>query len=87
MFTPFISDAPASTAPASAALSTSAPPIPRDQVRHMLFGTPAAVQSTIRRLHKLGYTEPNDWSRALPTGRTDEVMVILTKRITNIGSD
>ncbi|MEL6229450.1 MAG: hypothetical protein AAFR24_06015 [Cyanobacteria bacterium J06627_3] len=50
-------------------------------VRHTLFGTLTAVQNTIKLLHKLNYAEPNDWSRPLPTGRVNEVMAILTKRI------
>ncbi|MEL6161347.1 MAG: hypothetical protein AAFR18_19220 [Cyanobacteria bacterium J06627_32] len=50
-------------------------------IRHMLFGTLAAVQTTIRHLHHLGYAEPNDWSRPISTGRANEVMAILTKRI------
>ena len=52
-----------------------------DHIRHMLFGTLAAVQTTIRHLHHLGYAEPNDWSRPISTGRANEVMAILTKRI------
>ncbi|NEQ55490.1 MAG: hypothetical protein F6K11_36135 [Leptolyngbya sp. SIO3F4] len=39
------------------------------------------VQTTIKLLHKLNYTEPNDWSRLLPTGRPNEVMAILTKKV------
>ena len=53
----------------------------REQVRHLLFGPPSAVQATILQLHQLGYAEPNDWSRLLSTGRAGEVMAILTKRI------
>ena len=56
-------------------------PIPKEQVRHLLFGTPAAVRGSIRLLHKLGYSEPNDWSRPISTGRAGEVMAILTKRV------
>ena len=52
----------------------------RDQVRHLLFGTPRFVQATILQLHRLGYAEPNDWSRPISTGRPGEVMAILTKR-------
>ena len=51
------------------------------RVRHMLFGNLIAVRATIRHLHKLGYAEPNDWSKPVSTGRANEVMVILTKRI------
>ena len=53
----------------------------REQVRHMLFGSPHAVQSTILILHQLGYAEPNDWSRPMSSGRANEVMAVLTKRV------
>ena len=55
----------------------------REQVRHLLFGPPGAVQATILQLHQLGYAEPNDWSRPLSTGRPNEVMAILTKRVSS----
>ena len=63
------------------AAPTSTPLLPREQVRHMLFGTPTAVRSSIHHLHKLGYADPNDWSRPVSTGRANEVMAILTKRV------
>ena len=53
----------------------------RDHIRHMLFGSPSAVRTTIQLLHKLNYAEPNDWSQPIATGRGNEVMAILTKRI------
>ena len=59
-------------------------PLPEHQfevVRHTLFGTLTAVRNTIALLHKLNYAEPNDWSKPLPTGRPNEVMAILTKRV------
>ncbi len=74
MFVPSVAGAMASTA--STAASS-----PTEPVRHMLFGSPGAVQVTIQQLHKLGYAEPNDWSQLLPTGRPNEVMAILTKRV------
>lgn len=52
-----------------------------NQVRHRLFGNLATVQATIRQLHKLGYAEPNDWSKPISTGRGPEVVAILTKRM------
>lgn len=70
----------ADTEGTSAQLPGGQPPRP-EHVRHMLFGTFATVQATIRLLHHLGYAEPNDWSRPISTGRADEVMVILTKRV------
>ena len=52
-----------------------------ETIHHLLFGSPATVQYTIQLLHKLNYAEPNDWSRPLPTGRPNEVMAILTRRV------
>ena len=70
---------------AAAAEATVAPPeapgASREHIRHLLFGTNIAVQTTIRQLHKLGYAEPNDWSRPIATGKAGEVMSILTKRV------
>ena len=81
MFIPSPSGAAASTASTAAALTQQSPPLPAEQVRHLLFGTPSAVQTSIRHLHKLGYAEANDWSRPISTGRAGEVMAILTKRV------
>ena len=82
MFIPSTKGAAASTFPAASSVASpsATPPIPREQVRHLLLGTPAAVQGSIRLLHRLGYAEVNDWSRPISTGRAGEVMVILTKR-------
>jgi hypothetical protein len=52
-----------------------------ESVRHMLFGSPIAVQMTIALLHKLNYAEPNDWSKPVPTGQANEVVVVLIKRV------
>ena len=49
--------------------------------RHLLFGDLRTVQAMIKCLHRLNYAEPNDWSKPVPTGRSNEVMVILTKRV------
>ena len=83
MFIPSTEGAAASTisVASSVASPSSHSPIPREQVRHLLFGTPTAVQGSIRLLHKLGYADPNDWSRPISTGRANEVMAILTKRV------
>ncbi len=77
-------DTVAETSPA-ATIPTSTP-VPREQVRHLLLGTLGAVQGTIALLHKLGYAEPNDWSRPMSTGRVNEVMAILIKRVGSDGS-
>jgi hypothetical protein len=54
---------------------------PFEVVRHMLFGSIGAVQATIKRLHKLNYAEPNDWCQPIPTGKSNEVVVVLNKRV------
>ena len=51
----------------------------KEPIRHMLFGSPAGVRQVVHLLHKLGYAEPNAWSRPMPTGRPGEVMAILTR--------
>lgn len=53
-----------------------------ETVRHMIFGTVTGVQITIQDLHKKNYAEPNDWSKPISTGRPNEVMAILVKRLT-----
>ncbi|WP_121968581.1 hypothetical protein [Leptolyngbya sp. BC1307] len=75
MFTPSSQGAPASTV-SSTKTSGQAEP-----VRHLLFGSLSAVQATIKQLHKHRYAEPNDWSQPMSTGRPNEVMAILTKRV------
>ena len=65
-------------------LSLSTEPLPDHQyetVRHLVFGSLTAVRLTIQDLHKRRYAEPNDWSKPISTGRPNEVMVILTKRV------
>ena len=88
----FLQDAPASTvSPANLSVPSTAlanqspdpaelPPIPDGQIRHLLFGSPGSVRGAIAQLHTLNYAAASDWSRLLPTGRTNEVMAILTKR-------
>ena len=80
MFIPSVQDATASTA-SPTARSVPPPNSDYETVRHMLFGSLTAVQTTIRLLHKLNYAEPNDWSQPISTGRPNEVMAILTRRL------
>ena len=68
--------------PSAAAPTDSAAEAPRFEVgRHLVFGSPAYLRATIKLLHVLHYAEANDWSRPLPTGRPNEVMAILTKKV------
>ncbi|MGI8934632.1 MAG: hypothetical protein ACR2FS_11225 [Phormidesmis sp.] len=80
MFIPSRQGAAASTA-SPAAGPTPPPGDDFETVRHMLFGSPQIVRATIQLLHKLRYAHPNDWSKPMPTGRPNEVMAILTKRL------
>jgi hypothetical protein len=76
MFIPSDQGAAASTAfTVTASLPTAEP------IRHLLFGSLSTVRTTIHSLHKLGYADPNDWSTPISTGRANEVMAILTKRV------
>ena len=84
MFIPTIEGAAvptASPAPSLPETPSHNPPPPAEPIRHMIFGSLLAVRATIRHLHKLRYAEANDWSQPLPTGRPNEVMAILTKRV------
>ncbi|MEL6247539.1 MAG: hypothetical protein AAFY78_07660 [Cyanobacteria bacterium J06648_16] len=86
MLTTPLSGAQASTAQSAEPLTQVSFRLPepasnQETVRHMLFGSPDAVRLSIRDLHRRQYAEPNDWSRLLPTGRPNEVMAILTRRV------
>ncbi len=61
--------------------TTALPDYQHETVRHMVFGSLTAVRLTIQDLHKRRYAEPNDWSKPISTGRPNEVMAILTKRV------
>ena len=52
-----------------------------DRIRHVIFGSLAAVKRTIHIQHKQGYAEPNDWSEPMPTGRPNEWFAIVTKQV------
>ena len=56
-----------------------------DPLRLVAVGSRQSIEITILSLHNLGYADPNDWSPLLPTGRANEMMAILTKRINHAG--
>lgn len=68
-------------APTDQSVSVTLPEHEYEDVRVLLLGSLTSVQNTIALLFKLNYAEPNDWSRPLATGRPNEVMAILTRRI------
>jgi hypothetical protein len=81
MFQPDDSGANASSV-SVANVSASPSPVPQyETVRHLVFGSVAAVQNTIKLLYRLNYAEPNDWSKLVPTGQPHEVMAVLTKKV------
>ncbi|NEP20106.1 MAG: hypothetical protein F6J97_25025 [Leptolyngbya sp. SIO4C1] len=51
----------------------------REPIRLLMFGSLAGVREMIKNLHKRGFAEPNDWSQPIPTERSGEVMVTVTK--------
>ena len=47
--------------------SQSAKPQPRpERVRHLLYGSLAGIDRTIKILYAYGYADPNDWSDPIP---------------------
>ncbi|NJL45090.1 MAG: hypothetical protein HC922_03720 [Leptolyngbyaceae cyanobacterium SM2_3_12] len=59
-----------------------------ERVRHMVYGSLAAIDRTIKILHAIGYTDPNDWSDPTPMPSAREVrgegetwMAIATKTV------
>ncbi|MGI8934910.1 MAG: hypothetical protein ACR2FS_12635 [Phormidesmis sp.] len=46
---------------------------PREDLRHILLGSPAVIQQTIHLLHRLNYAEPGLWS---PTIAVEGQLVI-----------
>ncbi|MGB3312592.1 MAG: hypothetical protein WA939_02400 [Nodosilinea sp.] len=59
-----------------------------EKVRHMLYGSLAGIDRTIKILHALGYADPNDWSDPIPVPPSAEGpitaaqwMVIMTKTV------
>lgn len=60
---------------------TGLPPVAsgREPIRHLLFGSPAAVRRTILHLHQLGYADPGSWSRLQPTNTPGQVMSVLVR--------
>ena len=77
MYVPSISGADAPTVSAASASGRD-----YETVRHLMFGSPGGIRDTVQNLHKRGYADVNDWSKPIATGRPNEMMSILTMRIT-----
>ncbi len=72
--------------------SAPSQPQPRpERIRHLLYGSLAGIDRTIKILHVYGYTDPNDWSDPIPVPPNNgglsgaeapnQWMVILTKTL------
>lgn len=53
-----------------------------DILRLLAIGSPPVVNGCVITLYRLGYARPEAWSRQLPTVNPNEIMRILTKRMT-----
>ncbi len=72
--------------------SASSKPQPHpERIRHLLYGSRAGIDRTIKILHAHGYADPNDWSDPIPVPPNNDTlsgaaapnqwMVILTKTL------
>jgi hypothetical protein len=76
--------------PRSGATNPGTRPLNPEKVRHLFYGSLAALDRTIKILHAYGYADPNDWSDPIPVPPASEPghpsapqtwMAILTKTI------
>ena len=61
--------------------SPSTPQIRPERVRHLLYGSLAGIDRTIKILHALGYTDPNDWSDPIPVPPTSDILSAASSRV------
>jgi hypothetical protein len=64
-----------------AAAPLPAAELPREPVRHVLYGSRRAIARTIGILHVKGYAEQFEWSKLLLTETPGEYMAILSRSI------
>ncbi|MBD2579008.1 peptide ABC transporter substrate-binding protein [Oscillatoria sp. FACHB-1406] len=50
-------------------------------VKITIIGSPQAVKATIHQLHRLGFAEVTLWSPLQPTGKLNEVISLLVRKI------
>jgi len=50
-------------------------------LRIIAVGSMPVVTQHIHRMYQLGYAQPHEWSKPLPTVNPGEIMRILTKRV------
>jgi hypothetical protein len=77
--------------PRSGSTGPGTRPLTPEKVRHLLYGSLAGIDRTIKILHAIGYADPNDWSDPIPVPPGAELrspsgiettwMVIMTKTV------
>ncbi len=53
----------------------------RQQVRILVIGPAHGVERIVHELYRLGFAEVREWSKPQPTGRTHEIMRVLTRYV------
>lgn len=53
----------------------------REVIRILVVGPAHGVDRIIHELYRLGFAEVREWSKPQPTGRTHEIMRILTRYV------
>lgn len=53
----------------------------REKVLLTVTGSAYAIERVIHELYRVGFAEVREWSRPQPTGRTHEVMRVLTRYV------
>lgn len=76
----FVSDDDILNLPTLAKTSDQVPPN-REQLKHLLSGSPRGIKSTIHNLQVRGYAETTHWSPLMPTENPGEVMSMLIRYI------
>ncbi|MEB3355621.1 MAG: hypothetical protein VKK04_02660 [Synechococcales bacterium] len=54
-------------------------------LRVIAVGSVQVVTQHVHRMYQLGYAQPHEWSKPLPTVNPNEIMRILTKRLFSNG--
>jgi hypothetical protein len=53
----------------------------REVIRILVIGPAHGVDRIIHELYRLGFAEVREWSKPQPTGRTHEIMRVLTRYV------
>ncbi len=53
----------------------------REVIRILVIGPAHGVERIVHGLYRLGFAEVREWSKPQPTGRTHEIMRVLTRYV------